>query len=427
MKIRLFETFAGVGSQHTALRNICESEDVVELAGISEWDMYAVIAYYKMNGYTFNEDYSKGMSDKEIREYFKSLPYSLDSKKLSDRIAAQPIGVLRKLYEAHNKLGNIPDVTTLTGADIIKRNVNLLTYSFPCQDLSNAGHGKGMSKESNTRSGLLWEIERVLDEIESLDKQKLPKYLLMENVTAIIDVRNRLDYELWKEKLDSLGYTSYDGTLNAVDFGIPQTRKRFFCMSVLKPKQKYESMDLNVILECYKSECSSLSNFLQVDYQIPHLKKEADLAVPNHTKSRYEMFERERKLAKLVGREPLLEVGKVNKYEVVDVYIRTLTTKQDRWNNGGMLEYFEKKFDEKQMEMDIGIPNTGFSKFRFLTNREAFLLMGFIEEKVEKVLKENISVEKMYRQAGNSIVVNVLEAIFKKIIQKGEEECNLRN
>ncbi len=423
MKINLFETFAGVGSQHTALRNIAEKNDIVNLVGISEWDMYAVLAYYKMNGYEFNPKYSEHLSDKEIREFFKELPYSLDSKKLSDRIASQPISTLRKLFEAHEKLGNIPDVTKLKGKDIIDRDVNLLTYSFPCQDLSTAGHGRGMSKDSDTRSGLLWEIERILDEINDSNSDKLPRYLLMENVTAIVDKRHKPDYDLWKEKLDELGYTSYDGTLNALDFGIPQTRKRFFCLSVLNPQEEYESEDLNIILEDLKVECRPLSDFLMVNYRIPHLKEEADLAVPNHTESRYGMFARERTLAKLNGNAPSLCEETINKYKVLDVHIRTLTTKQDRWNNGGMLEYFDKKFDEKQLKKDVRTPRSGFSKFRFLTNREAYLLMGFNENDVERVLKENLSREKMYRQAGNSIVVNVLEAIFKGIIVK-EEKCN---
>lgn len=424
MKIRLFETFAGVGSQHTALRNISKKGDSIELGGISEWDMYAVIAYYRMNGHSFNKEYSADLSDKQIREYFKDLPYSLDSKKLSDRVSAQPIHILRKLYEAHNELGNIPDVTTLKGIDIVKRNVNLLTYSFPCQDLSNAGHGRGMSKDSDTRSGLLWEIERILDEIKEFDSVNLPKYLLMENVTAIVDKRHKPDYDLWKEKLDELGYISYDGTLNALDFGIPQTRKRFFCLSVLNPKQVYETTDLNKILEAYKRPCEPLSAFLKVNYNIPHFKFEADLAVPNHTKSRYGMFERERILSKLSGENPSLNENKINQYKVLDAHIRTLTTKQDRWNNGGMLEYYEKKFDEKQISKDVGNPKTGFSKFRFLTNREAFLLMGFKEEDINLLLKENLPVEKMYRQAGNSIVVNVLEAIFEGIIAREERKCN---
>lgn len=419
MDINLFETFAGVGSQHTALKNISSKNDSIRLAGISEWDMYAVLAYYKMNGYTFNPQFSQKLSDEEIRNHFKERPYSLDSKKISERIHKSSIGELRKLYEAENKLKNIPDINTLTGKDIIERKVNLLTYSFPCQDLSTAGKGMGMSKDSGTRSGLLWQIERVLDEIVELNRDFLPKYLLMENVNAIINKNNKPDYDLWKQKLNELGYTSYDGTLNAMDFGIPQSRKRFFCISILDPKIKREENDINKILDEYKIQTKPLSDFLRIDYEKDSQKKEADLAVPNHTHSRIGMFEREKTICKIVNK-PSLDEKKINKYKVVKEYISTLTTKQDRWNNGGMLEYYECKFNHKQQQKDVSIPRNGFSKFRFLTNREAFLLMGFKEEQIEKVLSENISKERLYRQAGNSIVVNVLEAIFKEFVQREE-------
>lgn len=425
MQIRLFETFAGIGSQHTAFRNISQRKDIqLELVGISEWDVYAVLAYYRINGMEFDEEYSASLSDSDIRDYFKTLPYSLDSKKLSTRVSSLSIAILRKLYQAHNELNNIPDVTTLKGEHIVEGKVNVLTYSFPCQDLSNAGLGKGMAKDSNTRSGLLWEIERVLDEITELKRDGLPKYLLMENVTAIVDKRHRPDYDLWKKKLDDLGYTSFDGTLNAIEFGIPQTRQRFFCLSILNPKSKYESLDLDFLLSDYKSECQPLANFLKVDYQNIKYKNEADLATPNHTKSRYEMFKKERTLSKLIENKLSFKNGFTNQYCVLGVHTHTLTTKQDRWNNGGMLEYFEKKFNEKQISKDVESPSSGYSKFRYLTNREAFLLMGFKECYIEQLINENFSAEKMYRQAGNSIVVNVLEAIFEGMIIKEESECN---
>lgn len=419
LDINLFETFAGVGSQHSALKNISRKNDSIKLVGISEWDMYAVIAYYKMNGYTFNSQFSQNFSDEEIRDHFKERPYSLDSKKICERIYKRPIGELRKLYEAETKLKNIPDINTLTGKDIIERKVNLLTYSFPCQDLSTAGKGMGMSKDSGTRSGLLWQIERVLDEIVELDRDCLPKYLLMENVNAIINKNNKPDYDLWKQKLNELGYTSYDGTLNAMDFGIPQSRKRFFCISILDPQIRREENDINKILDKYKIQTKPLSDFLRIDYEKNYQKIEADLAVPNHTCSRIGMFEKEKTICEITNK-PSLDEKKINKYKVVKEYISTLTTKQDRWNNGGMLEYYDCKFNDIQQQKDVSIPRNGFSKFRFLTNREAFLLMGFKEEQIEKVLSENISKERLYRQAGNSIVVDVLEAIFKEFVQREE-------
>ena len=104
-----------------------------------------------------------------------------------------------------------------------------MTYSFPCQDLSIAGHQKGMKKGEGTRSGLLWEVERILDECGS----ELPHVLLMENVPMVIAEKNIEDFYDWRYKLESLGYSSYVQILNAKDYGIPQNRARCFMVSIL--------------------------------------------------------------------------------------------------------------------------------------------------------------------------------------------------
>lgn len=105
----------------------------------------------------------------------------------------------------------------------------IMTYSFPCQDLSLAGNMAGMKKGSGTRSGLLWEVERILDECG----QNLPQVLLMENVVQVIGKRNIADFYDWRYKLESLGYSNYVDVLNAKDYGIPQNRNRCFMVSVL--------------------------------------------------------------------------------------------------------------------------------------------------------------------------------------------------
>lgn len=107
-----------------------------------------------------------------------------------------------------------------------------MTYSFPCQDLSVAGNMKGMSKGSNTRSSLLWEVERLLNECK-----ELPQVLLMENVPQVISENNKKDFELWINFLVSKGYFNTYKILNAVNFDIPQNRERCFMVSV--PKEYY--------------------------------------------------------------------------------------------------------------------------------------------------------------------------------------------
>ena len=85
-----------------------------------------------------------------------------------------------------------------------------------------------MSKGNGTRSGLLWEVERLLTEVD-----ELPQILLMENVPQVVADKNIQDFALWIKFLDSLGYQSKYKILNAKDYGIPQNRERCFMVSWL--------------------------------------------------------------------------------------------------------------------------------------------------------------------------------------------------
>src|SRR5699024_3759206 len=91
---------------------------------------------------------------------------------------------------------------------------------------------KGFSKDSGTRSGLLWESERII-------KAKKPKYLLMENVKNLISKKFMPGFAEWILALEELGYSNYHETLNAKDFGIPQNRERVFMLSILGEHEPY--------------------------------------------------------------------------------------------------------------------------------------------------------------------------------------------
>ena len=103
-----------------------------------------------------------------------------------------------------------------------------------CQDLSVAGLGKGMSKGSGTRSGLLWEVERLLNEVDNL-----PQVLLMENVPQVHCKKNMDDFQRWIQFLESKGYSNYWQDLNAKNYGVAQNRNRCFMVSILG-NYKYE-------------------------------------------------------------------------------------------------------------------------------------------------------------------------------------------
>lgn len=167
--LRLIELFAGIGSQTQALTNIGIAHRVV---AISEIDKYAIQSYEAMHG------------------------------------KANNLGDIRKIEE-------LPDA-------------DLWTYSFPCQDISVAGKGAGIKE--GTRSGLLFEVERLLR--VASEKGTLPKYLLLENVKNLVSKKFKADFDKWLDFLAELGYTNYWKVLNAKDYGIPQNRERVFCVSI---------------------------------------------------------------------------------------------------------------------------------------------------------------------------------------------------
>lgn len=130
---------------------------------------------------------------------------------------------------AHDAL--FADAKELNYGDICKisweevPDFDLFTYSFPCTDISNAGLQQGLSRDSGTRSSLLWECEKAI-------RIKRPKYLLMENVKALVQKKFIKDYHAWVSLLDSYGYSSWGKVLNASQYGIPQNRERIFLVSI---------------------------------------------------------------------------------------------------------------------------------------------------------------------------------------------------
>lgn len=124
------------------------------------------------------------------------------------------------------------DITKITGADLgiadTEKYCYIMTYSFPCQDLSSAGKQRGMKKGSGTRSGLLWEVERLLNEVGSL-----PQVLLMENVTEVHGEKNAGHFQDWISFLESKGYSNYWQDINASDYGVAQNRDRCIMVSIL--------------------------------------------------------------------------------------------------------------------------------------------------------------------------------------------------
>jgi DNA (cytosine-5)-methyltransferase 1 len=139
----------------------------------------------------------------------------------------------QKVYNNIRSSNNLVNILTTKGKDleIVEKDKYeyIMTYSFPCQDLSLAGKGAGLGE--GTRSGLLWQVERILLELKDLNE--LPQILLMENVPMILSPKYKDDFAKWDLALSKLGYKSYVKNLMATDYLIPQIRNRTFMISIL--------------------------------------------------------------------------------------------------------------------------------------------------------------------------------------------------
>lgn len=133
-----------------------------------------------------------------------------------------------KSYEAiYGKTRNYGDISKIEKLDY----ADLWTYGFPCQDISVAGHQLGIV-EGETRSGLLYEVKRLLHTAKS--RGELPKYLILENVKNLVGKKFIRQFESWIEELNDLGYNTYWEITNAQNYGIPQNRERVIAVSIRK-------------------------------------------------------------------------------------------------------------------------------------------------------------------------------------------------
>ena len=404
------ELFSGIGSQAEALSGIGVKYNILNTC---EWNFHAMIAYSLIHGIKVEEQPFSGTKS-DLVDYLIEAGISNDGKSPINRTGLQSINeaTLKKIYDGLFSTRNLVDISKVSGENLAD-DIDILTYSFPCQDLSNVGafHGykSGIDRNAHNRSGLLWEVERVLLERKEKDLY-LPHFLLMENVPALNNGRHRKNFEEWQAQLNGLGYYNKQYLLNAKDFGLPQNRERLLMLSILT----YNDEDIEKILKSYFEEHDLespayrdsigirkglLSDFLRTDYSIRKYLEEAEECQPNKTVSRMKIWDENPQLTDLYGN--------VNN----EMITATITTKQDRHPNSG----------------NLAVPfRNGKAPFRYLTPRECFLLMGFKEVEYDRIISNNFEIKKnalfftrdnLIKMAGNSIAVNVLEAVFRQIVQ----------
>jgi DNA (cytosine-5)-methyltransferase 1 len=335
--------------------------------------------------------------------------------------------------------------TSFIPQDICKWNkdieVDLIMHGSPCQDFSLAGKQAGGDENSGTRSSLMYETLRIVEKLK-------PKYVIWENVKNVISNKHIHNFNNYINKMESLGYKNYYQVLNAKDYGIPQNRERVFTISILgeetfvfpeKQKLKIKLRDLledNVDEEYYLSD-KMLKYITSKDdkYKVNENKLviNRDIACSKTTRegntradtTDYICDELPENYNIKNGCKQIYDLNYYNHEQSNRVYdpnysSPTLRTKCD---DAGAIKIEEVNDNETIGTIQAGYPVTNHGhrlitnnlRIRKLTPKECFRLMGFDDEDFENASKV-CSNSQLYKQAGNSIVVNVLEAILKELL-----------
>ena len=318
-----------------------------------------------------------------------------------------------KSYEAiHGECPNLGDISKIDVKDIPDH--DLFTYSFPCQDLSIAGKQKGMIR-GVTRSGLLYECERII-------KHCKPKYLLLENVKNLVGKKNKPQFDEWLKFLEDLGYANYWKVLNAKDYGVPQNRERVFVVSILGEHKPYtfpQPIKLNRVIKDILEDTVDEKYYMNKPFHLVNKKNEAaelqikahrnikSVQSPNHicpTLTTMQGGHREPKILQVAKTE--CRFDQESRVYGVNGISPTLAARDSQ---GPKKVYINKEY-----------------RVRKLTPLECWRLMAFADEDFFKAKNAGISNSQLYKQAGNSIVVKVLEGIFKELFLS-EKEANERD
>ena len=295
--VRLIEFFAGIGAQAKALEILGAD---FEHWRTCEWSINSIIAYDAIHIKDF-KDYSANMSYEDVLKAINGVSADYNKPMDDKQLKAKGEEWARKEYSSmvaiHDLKPNICDVHS-SDLGIVDQNHNtyVMTYSFPCQSLSKAGKMEGMSRErweagNSTRSGLLWEVERILNECKK--DRTLPQVLLMENVPDVCGSKNIIPWNQWLDALQKLGYTNYFKVLNSKNYGIPQNRQRCFMVSLLgeysfsfpsKLELKYR---LKNFTNSHVDEKYYLSDNLVKSFKQFNKKIEETLLIPTATKKGY--------------------------------------------------------------------------------------------------------------------------------------------
>lgn len=243
---------------------------------------------------------------------------------------------------------------------------DILIHGSPCQDISIAGHQKGADEGSKTRSSLMWETIHIIEQMGTWK----PRVVIWENVKNLLSSVMIRNFNKYLVCMQGMGYTNNYEVLDARDFGLPQARQRVFTVSILG-NEKFQFDDL------IRTPMHDIKDYLLNNNDVPHVY---DVTQPS--------------VLSVIGAQG------IKRATVIKDYAFTITCRQDR--------------------TPAQVIDCGNGRYRYLTERECWRLMGYTDEDFDRAA----SVQKikgryrmdLYRQAGNSICVPIFESIFRKIL-----------
>lgn len=237
---------------------------------------------------------------------------------------------------------------------------DILIHGSPCLNISIAGKQEGADPNSGTESSLMWET---LNIIKQMGMWK-PRVVIWENVKNLLSKHMIHNFNRYLQEMEDLGYTNSFEVLNAMDFGLPQNRNRVFTISMLDGTRfNFDTLE--------RTKYRPLEEFLEKE-----VSEEYIVTQPS--------------ILRGIGKK-----GVVNRATVIKDYCYTITERQDR--------------------CPAQVIDIGNGKYRFLTDKECWLLQGYTEEDYNNAAKVN-SKRALYKQAGNSIPVTIFESIFKQLL-----------
>lgn len=248
---------------------------------------------------------------------------------------------------------------------------DILIHGSPCQDFSIAGHQRGADEGSETRSSLMWETIHIIDQMGEWK----PKYVIWENVKNVTSKHMIANFVRYQKEMERMGYTNNYDVLDAREFGLPQARERVFTISCLNG----EKFDFTSLI---RTPMRKISEFLEDNENVPEVYNVTQPSVYN-----------------------VIGASGIKRATVIKDFAYTITTRQDR--------------------TPAQVIDCGSGRYRYLTERECWRLMGYTDEEFEaaKAVHERKGryYTTLYKQAGNSIAVPIFESIFRKIILREEK------